>query len=111
MAYGTPVIATGQCALPEFIDASTGILLTIETDDLGEWKHIGRADRDTQSYEALFRTEIDRLAADALDRIEAVAAGGGYEALRANAHARALALFGAEAAKGYWDNLYDEAVS
>ena len=47
MAQGTPVIATAQCALPEFIeDNVNGILLPLEINSAGEWKHIGRSDRD-----------------------------------------------------------------
>ncbi len=44
MAHGTPVIATAQGALPEFINNRNGILLPLETDTIGECKHIGRID-------------------------------------------------------------------
>ena len=110
MAHGTPVIATAQCALPEFINPANGIMLPLETDGQGEWIHLGRADRDGEAYETLFRDEVDRLARAALDNIEAVAGSTAYPAMRMRAHETARALFDAADASRYWDNLYDEAV-
>ena len=46
MACGTPVIATRQGALPEFIrDGVNGIMLDLPTNPCGEWIHGGRTDR------------------------------------------------------------------
>jgi glycosyltransferase involved in cell wall biosynthesis len=110
MAHGVPVIATHQGAFPEFVeDGRNGFLLPLETDDWGEWTHVYRADRDQPAYEALFRAEIDRLAAAALSRIEAVAGTPRYAAMRRAARATAARLFDATAADAYWDALYAEA--
>ena len=111
MAQGTPVIATDQGALGEFIDEANGILLPLERDEVGEWKHIGRRDRDTTGYERLFSDELQRLAEESLAKIQALAGSPAYASLRVNAHATARTLFGAEAANEYWDRLYEEAVS
>jgi len=110
MAHGVPVIATDQGAFPEFIaDGRNGFLLPLETDEWGEWKHVWRADRDQPGYEALFRDEIDRLAAAALLRIEAVAGTARHAAMRREARATAARLFDSTAADAYWDALYAEA--
>lgn len=108
MARATPVVATSQGALPEFIaDGLNGILLPLETDEVGEWVHLGRTDRDSPAYAALFRAETDRLAACALDRvIAATGDAADYLALRRAAHHTARRLFAADEAAAFWDSLY-----
>ncbi len=107
MANHTPVVGTSQGALPEFIkDGENGLLLPLDRNDAGEWKHAGRTDRGEPAYEALFTQETDRLADQAIDRIAALVQSGRYAALRANARATAQAMFDADAANAYWDTLY-----
>jgi glycosyltransferase involved in cell wall biosynthesis len=112
MASATPVIATDQGALPEFIeDGRNGILLSLETDAMGDWVHGGRQDRGTARYEALFRDEINRMAEEALGRIETLIGSPAYAAMRAGARATAERLFDSARADAYWDNLYHEAAA
>jgi len=107
MARCTPVVGTDQGALPEFIrDGENGILLPLEQNEAGEWKHSGRSDRAERSYEMLFEAETNRLAKEAIDRITSLAGTPRYAALRANARATAQALFDAAIASDDWDNLY-----
>jgi glycosyltransferase involved in cell wall biosynthesis len=70
MAHFTPVIGTTQGALPEFIeDGVNGLLLSLEKNEIGEWRHVSRLDRASSSYEALYESEVERLAAEAYRRI------------------------------------------
>ncbi|MCB9988460.1 MAG: glycosyltransferase family 4 protein [Rhodospirillales bacterium] len=113
MANYTPVLATAQGALPEFIeDGVNGILLPLETDAVGEWAHIVHADRASTAYEALFEAETNRLAAAALERIEPLLADKtAYQALRTQARKTAETLFSAADANAFWDGIYEEAAS
>ena len=111
MANYTPVIATAQGSLPEFIrDGHNGILLDLQTDEFGEWIH-RLDDRSTAAFAALHREEIERLAVAALDHIVHIAGDAtAYRALRKNARASAIALFSAEQANKYWDDMYERAI-
>ena len=111
MANYVPVIATAQGALPEFIrDGANGVLLDLETDEFGEWIHLGD-DRSTAAYAALHREEVERLAHAALQRILDIAADPSrYHALRRNARTTAIELFSANDASQYWDNMYERAL-
>ncbi len=111
MANYTPVIATAQGSLPEFIrDDQNGILLDLQTDEFGEWIHL-RDDRSTATFAALHHEEIERLAGAALDRIAYMASNANaYRTLRRNARATAIDLFSADDASKYWDHMYERAI-
>ncbi len=111
MAEGTPVIGTDQAALPEFItDGQNGILLSLEKDAIGEWRHVWRSDRGTPAYEEFFQAEVERLAEEAFGKIQALAGTQAYDTMRSNGWATAQAMFGAAPARDYWDELYEAAV-
>ncbi len=112
MAQSTPVIATAQGALPEFIeDGVNGFLLSLEKDEVGEWKHIGYPDRDSPSYEALYENEVERLAMESYRKIEnLMQTPANYLSFRTNARATAERLFSSTDANPFWDNLYDRAL-
>ena len=51
LSVGTPVLATPQGALPEFIvDGENGLILDLPTDAYGEWIHVGRSDKDSRRF-------------------------------------------------------------
>jgi len=108
MANYTPVIATHQGALPEFIqDGVNGILLPLETDAYGEWKHIGRADRGSAAYEEVFDSAVNRLVNEAYTKLETLMQSPAtYRPMRLAARATAEALFSAEKACHFWDEFY-----
>ena len=66
MARFTPVITTATGAFTEFVDAESGVLLNVETTCQGEWKHVGRTDRGTPAFEAVFADTVEELAEQAL---------------------------------------------
>lgn len=109
MTVHTPVLATRQGALPEFIrDGESGILLDLETTRYGAWSGSDRADRSQPGFEALFRAEVERLAAEGLERVlDVMADPPRYARMRAAAREDAQARFSAEEAARYWDDLYE----
>jgi glycosyltransferase involved in cell wall biosynthesis len=111
MANYTPVIATTQGALPEFIEHNkNGILLDLSTDELGEWTHLS-ADRTTDNFARRHREEIEQLADAALNAVLRLRANKKeYRELRRNARATAVQLFSAKDANEYWDDLYEVSV-
>jgi glycosyltransferase involved in cell wall biosynthesis len=113
MANYTPVIATHQNALPEFIkDGDNGLVLALDNNEAGEWKHIGRNDRGSPEYESIFDNEVDRLAEAAYQKIESVMhSPETYLSMRAKARATAQQLFSATDANTFWDNLYAEVIA
>ncbi|WP_181705750.1 glycosyltransferase family 4 protein [Chthonobacter rhizosphaerae] len=112
MAYGTPVIATAQGALREFIETGVnGKSLSIPLTPQGEWLHIKTADRGTPEFLALHRLAVADLADQVIAYLEGVAADpSAYPALRAGARGTAERLFSAETGDRFWDALYDEVV-
>jgi glycosyltransferase involved in cell wall biosynthesis len=112
MARYTPVIATSQGALPEFVeDEVNGILLSLDTDEMGVWKHSGRTDRHLPAYEAMFHDEVERLADQLFKKLQAcMQTRSIYTGMRAKARSTAEALFASGDAQMFWDDLYREAV-
>jgi glycosyltransferase involved in cell wall biosynthesis len=111
MARFTPVFATATSAFPEFIDADNGVLLPVETTCQGEWKHIGRADRGTPEFEAVFAGTVEQLA----DQAFAACADffntpSRLAAMRKAARRTAEEKFDAVKAARFWDQLYLDAV-
>jgi glycosyltransferase involved in cell wall biosynthesis len=113
MARYTPVIATDIGALPEFVeDQVNGILLPLDKNGIGEWKHEGRTDRHLSGYELMFRDEVDRLSETLLRKLQAcVQDRSAYSRMRVKARATAEALFAPDDAQRFWDNLYRQAVA
>lgn len=112
MAHGTPMIATTQCALPEVVNTENGILLPLEQNNDGEWKHAGRKDRDTPAYAQLFRDEIERLAHEAYHQIKNMAQQPErYAAMRQAAWKTIKSHFDADAANVFWDDYYEQVLN
>ncbi len=112
MSRGSPVIATAQGALREFIvDGVNGVLLPLETNAHGEWVHSSAKNRDGAAFEAIFAGEVERLAGEALAAVQALAADpAAYRAMRAAAHATIVERFDAASGAAFWDDLYVAAV-
>jgi glycosyltransferase involved in cell wall biosynthesis len=113
MARYTPVIATDIGALPEFVeDQVNGILLSLDKNDMGEWKYEGSTDRHLPAYESMFRDEVERLADDLLKKVQACVQNPSiYGSMRVKARSTAEALFAPGDAQRYWDDLYREALA
>jgi glycosyltransferase involved in cell wall biosynthesis len=109
MANWTPVIATRQCALPEFIrHDENGVLLDLETTDIGEWIHLASPVRGSQRFEAIFTEEIERLAQAAFDHVVRLASEPGLlREMRRRARETAVRMFDARATDVFWDDLYE----
>ena len=109
MANYTPVIATAQGALPEFIkDRVNGILLPLDTNPEGEWIHSGGPGRDTLAFEKLFTSEIERLAQLAFSAIvQTVADPLAFAGMRQAARKTVCAQFDADDANAFWDRTYE----
>jgi glycosyltransferase involved in cell wall biosynthesis len=112
MANYTPVIATRQGALPEFIqDGVNGIMLDLETRECGEWVHLASPNRNTNAFERLFEAEVERLAAETFARlVKIMEFPATLWEMRCNARLEAESRFDANAARDYWDGLYEKAV-
>jgi glycosyltransferase involved in cell wall biosynthesis len=112
LANSTPVIATRQCALPEFIvHKDNGILLDLPINSRGEWIHSSSPIRGSGRFEKIFSEEVSRLAAQALEEITAaVQDTSAYRMMRRQAKGTARRLFGSHAANRFWDALYVRAV-
>jgi glycosyltransferase involved in cell wall biosynthesis len=108
LANSTPVIATNQCALPEFIvHRKNGLLLDLPTNSHGEWIHSSSPRRATEGFEKIFSEEVSRLAGQALEEIMAATQDAKtYHMMRRAAKDTALRLFGSRAANRFWDTLY-----
>jgi len=112
MANATPVIATRQGALPEFIEhRRNGLLLDLPTSAVGEWIHSSSPYRATPRFEKIFAEEVDRMAHEILDEIVRIAGDPkAYQSMRHRAKETARRLFDARAASEFWDDLYVRAV-
>jgi glycosyltransferase involved in cell wall biosynthesis len=108
MANWTPVVATRQSALPEFIeDGKDGILLDLPVTELGDWVHSGSANRGSEAFEKIYAGEIERLAEGTLSAVEALLnEPDRLGAMRRAARAKAVDRFCSRRASVYWDRLY-----
>lgn len=111
MAHGTPVIATKQGALLEFIEHDVnGVLLDLETNDVDEWVAIVR-DRSTPDFAQYYFAEIERLADAALASVVSLTASPDrYFQLRQCAVEAVAARFNHIDANKYWDDLYERSL-
>jgi len=113
MANFTPVIATRQCALPEFVlDGKTGILLDIPLNARGEWDQHAYGPRNGRRYAQNYRDEIERLAAETFNAIVSTFnQPGRFQSLRKNARQMAALKFDRSTASEFWDRLYTAALN
>lgn len=109
MANWAPVIATRQCALPEFIQHDeNGVLLDLETTEMGEWIHLASPVRGNRRFEAIFSEEIERLSQAAFDHIVRLASEPSrLRNMRAKARETAVRMFDSRLADVFWDDLYE----
>lgn len=112
LTNGTPVIATRQCALPEFIrDGVNGIMLDLPLNDKGEWIHLNSPDRGSKIFEKIHAQEVDRLAEETLRRLEEMLnSPTSFDAMALNAHETAVQRFDSRLHDTFWDDLYETAV-
>lgn len=112
MARYTPAIVTATSSFPEYIDADSGVLLPVETNCQGEWKHNGAPGRDKPEFEELFTNTVDKLAEQALVVCtDLLANPARLGELRKGARRMAEARFDAKDVSRFWDDLYEEALS
>lgn len=112
MSRYTPVIGTAVSALPEFIDNENGVLLPIETNAVGEWKHSGRDDRGTPEFEKIFADTIEDLAEGGFKAcVELLNDPSKLAAKRQAARRTVEEKFDAVVAGKFWDDLYLDAVN
>lgn len=112
MAQYTPVIATSQGALPEFVsDKQNGFLLPLDVDEYGEWIGVNGQDRTSDSYASFYDNTVALLAANTLRRIEEMANDKkAYSNMRSEARHTAQKLFSSNDANLFWDDFYMRAV-
>jgi glycosyltransferase involved in cell wall biosynthesis len=113
LAVGTPVLATPQGALPEFIvDGQNGLFVPLEVDAYGEWIHVGRSDKDSRRFEALYRDEIERMAVAVIEAVSPfIDAPASLSSMRRNARATAEQRFDSLKTSPVLDRIYEESVS
>jgi glycosyltransferase involved in cell wall biosynthesis len=113
LAVGTPVIATPQGALPEFIvDGHNGLFVPLEVDAYGEWIHVGRSDKDSRRFEALYRDEVERMAATVIEAVSPfIDAPASLSSMRRNARATAEQRFDSLKTSPVLDRIYEESVA
>jgi glycosyltransferase involved in cell wall biosynthesis len=109
MAVGTPVLATAQFALREFITPENGVLLPLEVDGQGLWVHHIYSDRSTEGFATMFEAEVERLAQEAFAAIVRLYEDpAAYAEMRLAAWRTAAELFDARSAQAFWDDYYIE---
>jgi glycosyltransferase involved in cell wall biosynthesis len=106
-----PVIGTAQGALPEFIThQKNGILLPMDTTEIGEWSHIAD-DRSTPEFADVHAREIERMAQESLREIVTIMEDQNrYKAMRQAAYETAKSMFSSTDATAFWDEYYVDAV-
>lgn len=109
---GTPVIATKQCALPEFIkDNENGMMLDLPLNEKGEWVHLNSPLRGHKIFQKIHAQEVDRLAEETLSRLEKILNDPQtFHSMCENARATAVKRFDSRVHDEFWDNLYDRAI-
>jgi glycosyltransferase involved in cell wall biosynthesis len=110
LAVGTPVIATPQGALPEFIvNGHNGLFVPLEVNASGEWIHAGRFDKESSVFEALYRNEIERLAHSLVEMVAPYCeSAASLATMRQNARATAERFFDSRKASPVLDKIYEE---
>jgi glycosyltransferase involved in cell wall biosynthesis len=113
LAVGTPVLATPQGALPEFIiDGHNGLITPLDVDAYGEWIHVGRADKDSRRFAALYRDAIETLAEAIIDAVlPFVDAPERLAAMRRAARVTAEERFDSRKASPILDQIYEESAA
>lgn len=113
LANATPVIATRQGALPEFLrHMDNAIMLDLEINEFGYWKYSSSNERDTGKFEALFEGEVERLAHETCVFLEQLIGDRGKRLqMREAARLTAETHFDSVRASRYWDDLYDRVTS
>jgi glycosyltransferase involved in cell wall biosynthesis len=113
LAVGTPVLATPQGALPEFIiDGHNGLITPLDVDAYGEWIHVGRADKDSRRFAALYRDAIETLAEAIIDAVlPFVDAPEQLAAMRRAARVIAEERFDSRKASPILDQIYEESAA
>lgn len=107
MAKGTPVICTNQGALPEFIkDNVNGFALAPAlTAGAPDWRPDFNS-RGQPDFEALFAGNVERLAQEAMGKLQSIVDPVRYANMRREAYKTAVDFFDSQKATSYWDNVY-----
>lgn len=108
----TPVIATRQGALPEFIrHGENGMLLDLPVNSLGEWSHQQYGGRECERYRRNYADEIERMSEEALNQLMILAeTPARLHALREAARLEAVSKFDHISASSFWDRLYIDVI-
>ncbi|HML30367.1 MAG TPA: glycosyltransferase family 4 protein [Hyphomicrobium sp.] len=112
MAYWTPVIATRQGALPEFIrHLDNGLLIDLETSAIGQWVHQSSPERASKRFEKIFEDEMQRIANETFALlVELAGQPQKIREMRRRARQTCIEMFDSERASRSWDALYEDVV-
>lgn len=113
MAAGTPVIATGICALPEFITDDNGVVLSLDADGDGRWRFIYTtpAFRRSSGYKAILADTFEDLAEQAAQKIlRLIETPADYARMSAAAHRTMVERFDAAERDREWSAIYARAL-
>jgi glycosyltransferase involved in cell wall biosynthesis len=112
MAHWTPVIATRQGALGEFVrHLDNGLLIDLETSSIGQWVHQSSPIRATAQFEKIFEDEIERMASETFDLLaELMSQPDKMRAMRRRARETAIEMFDSRKASLEWDADYARVV-
>lgn len=112
MAYWTPVIATRQGALPEFVrHLDNGLLVDLDTSDIGQWVHQSSPMRGSKRFEQIFEDEMERIAEETFALLaEFLGQPQKISEMRRRARQTCIEMFDSDRAGKAWDTLYEESV-
>ena len=112
MAYWTPVIATRQGALPEFVrHLDNGLVIDLATSKIGQWIHQSSPERGTKHFETIFEDETERIASETFALLVDLSnQPQKLRHMRLRARETCIEMFDAKHATKVWDAAYDEAV-